>query len=209
MRAGRRPDAAIPLQEVTAPPLAGLGAVVLGAVIMQDFTVRDCRRSQGAKDRSGACTRIANLQANAEQTERESSEPSWSRRYDRSGGSGGDGSAQFRNRRVRMSGSRSRSRRLRRWRLPRPWHGRGERAARACSGCPGRFGTPDNGATETTARPARMVSNDPIKDYMQRHACGFAQALDALAAQLGPPHRPRHQTRSTDAGPGRSAGRST
>jgi hypothetical protein len=32
-----------------------------------------------------------------------------------------------------------------------------------------------------------MVSNDPIKDYMQRHACGFAQALDALAAQLGPP----------------------
>ena len=32
-----------------------------------------------------------------------------------------------------------------------------------------------------------MVSRDPIKDYMQRHACGFAQALDALAAQLGPP----------------------
>ena len=33
-----------------------------------------------------------------------------------------------------------------------------------------------------------MVSNDPIKDYMRRHACGFAQALDALAAQLvGPP----------------------
>jgi hypothetical protein len=31
-----------------------------------------------------------------------------------------------------------------------------------------------------------MVSNDPIKDYMQRHGCGFAQALDALAAQLGP-----------------------
>ena len=29
-----------------------------------------------------------------------------------------------------------------------------------------------------------MVSNDPIKDYMQRHGCGF---LDALAAQLGPP----------------------
>jgi hypothetical protein len=29
-----------------------------------------------------------------------------------------------------------------------------------------------------------MVSNDPIKDYMRRHACGFAQALDALAAQL-------------------------
>jgi hypothetical protein len=32
-----------------------------------------------------------------------------------------------------------------------------------------------------------MVSNDPIRDYMRRHACGFAQALDALAAQLGPP----------------------
>jgi hypothetical protein len=32
-----------------------------------------------------------------------------------------------------------------------------------------------------------MVSNDPIEDYMRRHACGFAQALDALAAQLGPP----------------------
>ena len=32
-----------------------------------------------------------------------------------------------------------------------------------------------------------MVSHDPIKDYMQRHACGFAQALDALAAQLGLP----------------------
>ena len=32
-----------------------------------------------------------------------------------------------------------------------------------------------------------MVSHDPIKDYMQRHACGFAQALDALAAQLDPP----------------------
>jgi hypothetical protein len=43
---------------------------------------------------------------------------------------------------------------------------------------------PDNGATETTARPTRMVSHDPIKDYMQRHDCGFAQALDALAAQL-------------------------
>src|SRR3954471_12105582 len=58
---------------------------------------------------------------------------------------------------------------------------------RACSGCPGRFGTPDDGAMQTTARPTRMVSNDPIKDYMRRHACGFAQALDALAAQLGPP----------------------
>ena len=58
---------------------------------------------------------------------------------------------------------------------------------RACSGCPGRLGAPDNGATETTARPTRMVSNDPIKDYMRRHACGFPEALDALAAQLGPP----------------------
>ena len=60
-----------PLQEVTAPPLAGLGAVILGAVIMRDFTVRDCRRSQGAKDRSGACARIANLQADAQHIERE------------------------------------------------------------------------------------------------------------------------------------------
>jgi len=32
-----------------------------------------------------------------------------------------------------------------------------------------------------------MVSNDPIKDYMRRHACGFPEALDALAAQLDPP----------------------
>jgi hypothetical protein len=32
-----------------------------------------------------------------------------------------------------------------------------------------------------------MVSNDPINDYMRRHACGFPEALDALAAQLGPP----------------------
>ena len=32
-----------------------------------------------------------------------------------------------------------------------------------------------------------MVSSDPIKDYMRRHACGFPEALDALAAQLGPP----------------------
>ena len=32
-----------------------------------------------------------------------------------------------------------------------------------------------------------MVSNDPIKDYMRRHACSFPDALDALAAQLGPP----------------------
>ena len=27
----------------------------------------------------------------------------------------------------------------------------------------------------------------PIKDYMRRHACGFPEALEALAAQLGPP----------------------
>jgi len=32
-----------------------------------------------------------------------------------------------------------------------------------------------------------MVSNDPISDYMQRHGCGFPEALEALAAQLGPP----------------------
>jgi hypothetical protein len=36
-------------------------------------------------------------------------------------------------------------------------------------------------------RPTRMVSNDPISDYMQRHGCGFPEALEALAAQLGPP----------------------
>jgi hypothetical protein len=47
--------------------------------------------------------------------------------------------------------------------------------------------TPDNSATETTARPTRMVSNDPIKDYMRRHGCSFPEALEALAAQLGPP----------------------
>ena len=32
-----------------------------------------------------------------------------------------------------------------------------------------------------------MVINDPIKDYMRQHACGFPEALEALAAQLGPP----------------------
>jgi hypothetical protein len=32
-----------------------------------------------------------------------------------------------------------------------------------------------------------MVSNDPISEYMQRHGCGFPDALEALAAQLGPP----------------------
>jgi hypothetical protein len=40
---------------------------------------------------------------------------------------------------------------------------------------------------ETTARPIRMVSNDPIRDYMRQHSCGFPEALEALAAQLGPP----------------------
>jgi hypothetical protein len=32
-----------------------------------------------------------------------------------------------------------------------------------------------------------MVSKDPIKDYMRRHACSFPEALEALAAQLAPP----------------------
>ena len=32
-----------------------------------------------------------------------------------------------------------------------------------------------------------MVSNDPISDYMRQHGCSFPEALDALAAQLGPP----------------------
>jgi hypothetical protein len=32
-----------------------------------------------------------------------------------------------------------------------------------------------------------MVSSDPISDYMQRHGVGFPDALEALAAQLGPP----------------------
>ena len=32
-----------------------------------------------------------------------------------------------------------------------------------------------------------MVSNDPINDYMRQHACSFPDALEALAAQLGPP----------------------
>ena len=40
----------------------------------------------------------------------------------------------------------------------------------------------DDGATGTTARPTRMVSNDPINDYMQRHGCGFPEALEALEA---------------------------
>jgi hypothetical protein len=32
-----------------------------------------------------------------------------------------------------------------------------------------------------------MVSNDPIRDYMRPHGCGFPDVLEALAAQLGPP----------------------
>jgi hypothetical protein len=32
-----------------------------------------------------------------------------------------------------------------------------------------------------------MVSHDPINDYMRRHGCGFPEALEALAARLGPP----------------------
>jgi hypothetical protein len=35
--------------------------------------------------------------------------------------------------------------------------------------------------------PITMVSNDPIRDYMRRHGCSFPEALEALAAQLGPP----------------------
>jgi hypothetical protein len=33
----------------------------------------------------------------------------------------------------------------------------------------------------------RMVGNDPITDHMRRHGCGFPEALEALAARLGPP----------------------
>ena len=40
-----------------------------------------------------------------------------------------------------------------------------------------------------------MVSNDPIKDYMRRHACGFPEALEALAAQL---NRVQFETRSAN-----------
>ena len=51
-----------------------------------------------------------------------------------------------------------------------------------------------------------MVSNDPIKDYMRQHGCGFPEALEALAAQLGPlTHRTEHQTRPADAGTSRCA----
>jgi hypothetical protein len=42
-------------------------------------------------------------------------------------------------------------------------------------------------STESTMRPTTMVSNDLIRDYMQRHDCGFPEALEALAAQLSPP----------------------
>jgi hypothetical protein len=33
----------------------------------------------------------------------------------------------------------------------------------------------------------RLASNDPIKAYMRQHNCSFPEALEALAAQLGPP----------------------
>jgi hypothetical protein len=29
-----------------------------------------------------------------------------------------------------------------------------------------------------------MVSNDPIKDYMQRHACGFPEALEGMSRPM-------------------------
>jgi hypothetical protein len=32
-----------------------------------------------------------------------------------------------------------------------------------------------------------MIGDDPIKDYMRQHDCSFPDALEALAAQLGPP----------------------
>jgi hypothetical protein len=32
-----------------------------------------------------------------------------------------------------------------------------------------------------------MVSNDPLRDYMQRHDCSFPEALEALIAQLPRP----------------------
>jgi hypothetical protein len=31
-----------------------------------------------------------------------------------------------------------------------------------------------------------MVSNDPISDYMQRHGCGFPEALQTLARAGAP-----------------------
>jgi len=49
-----------------------------------------------------------------------------------------------------------------------------------------------------------MVSNDPIRDYMQRHDCGFPDALEALVAQLGPPPRTTSDARCRPwAGPAR------
>ena len=47
-----------------------------------------------------------------------------------------------------------------------------------------------------------MVSNDPIKDYMRRHDCGFPEALEASAAQLGPPTA--HDIRRALQTPGRA-----
>lgn len=32
-----------------------------------------------------------------------------------------------------------------------------------------------------------MIGSDPIRDYMRQHHCSFPEALEALAAQLGPP----------------------
>jgi hypothetical protein len=52
--------------------------------------------------------------------------------------------------------------------------------------------------------PTRMVSNDLIRDYMQRHGCNFSDALEALAAQMAT-HRTGRQTRSAGAEPGRCA----
>jgi hypothetical protein len=48
-------------------------------------------------------------------------------------------------------------------------------------------GASDNSVPRTTTRPTRMVSSDPISDYMRQHGCSFPDALEALAAQLGPP----------------------
>jgi hypothetical protein len=47
-----------------------------------------------------------------------------------------------------------------------------------------------------------MVSNDPIKDYMRRHDCGFPEALEASAAQLRPPTA--HDIRRALRTPGRA-----
>jgi hypothetical protein len=32
-----------------------------------------------------------------------------------------------------------------------------------------------------------MVGDDPVRDHMRRHGCGFSEALEALTARLGPP----------------------